>query len=105
MRWRRRWTGTRAPRHAAVLDGLGLAEHAGSRRANRRAAAALLAAGARVTEGMIEVAADELSVVLEEAGARTGILRVTERSYLPGRPVRISVRRRGLRHRRHGIET
>ena len=47
---------------------------------------------------MIEVAADELSVVLEEAGARTGILRVTERSYLPGRPVRISVRRRGHRY-------
>jgi hypothetical protein len=34
------------------------------------AAAALLAAGARVTEGMIEVAADDVSLLLEEALAR-----------------------------------
>lgn len=61
-------------------------------------AAALLAAGARVTEGQIEAAADELSVQLEEAGARTGILRVTKLAYLPGRPVRISVRQRGHRY-------
>jgi hypothetical protein len=47
---------------------------------------------------MIETAADELSVVLEESGARTGIVRVTELSYTPGRPVRISVRRRGHRY-------
>jgi ankyrin repeat protein len=62
------------------------------------AAAALVAAGARVTEGMIEVAADALSVVLAEAGARTGTLRVTDLSYVPGRPVRISIRRRGHRY-------
>lgn len=61
-------------------------------------AAALLAAGARVTEGQIAAAADELSVQLEEAGARTGILRVTKLAYLPGRPVRISVRQRGHRY-------
>jgi ankyrin repeat protein len=61
-------------------------------------AAALVAAGARVTEGMIEVAADELSVQLEEASARTGLVRVTELSYMAGRPVRISVRRRGRRY-------
>lgn len=62
------------------------------------AAAALLAAGGRVTDGMIEVAADELSVQLEEAGTRNGILRVTDLYYMPGRPVRISVRRRGHRY-------
>jgi ankyrin repeat protein len=62
------------------------------------AAAALVAAGARVTEGMIEIAAEELSISLEEAGALTGVLRVTELSYMPGRPVRISVRRRGHRY-------
>lgn len=63
-----------------------------------RAAAALTASEARVTEGMIEIAADELSVVLEEVGARTGVVRVTELSYMPGRPVRVSVRRRGHRY-------
>jgi ankyrin repeat protein len=62
------------------------------------AAAALLGAGARVTEGQIEAATDELSVQLEEAGARTGILRVTKLQYLSGRPVRISVRRRKHRY-------
>ena len=58
----------------------------------------LLAAGARVTEGMIEVAADELSAELEEAAARTGVLRVTSLSYMPGRPVRVRIRRREHRH-------
>jgi ankyrin repeat protein len=62
------------------------------------AAVALLAGGGRVTEGMIEVAADELSVQLEEAGTRNGILHVTELSYMAGRPVRVSVRRRGHRY-------
>jgi ankyrin repeat protein len=62
------------------------------------AAAELLDAGARVSEGMIDVAADELSVQLEEAAARTGLLRVTGLSYMPGQPVRISVRRRGPRY-------
>jgi hypothetical protein len=62
------------------------------------AAAALLAAGARVTEGMIEVAADDVAALLEEATERTGIVRETELSYLPGRPVRISLRRRGIRY-------
>jgi ribosomal protein L12E/L44/L45/RPP1/RPP2 len=63
-----------------------------------QAATALLAAGARVTEGMIDVAADELAVELEEAGARSGILRVTDLNYIPRRPVRISVRRRANRY-------
>lgn len=80
------WGSRRMPGAAERLDGY------------LAAAVALLEAGARVTEGMIETAADELSVVLEEAGARTGILRVTELSYTPGRPVRISVRRRGHRY-------
>jgi ankyrin repeat protein len=80
------WGSRRMPGAAERLDGY------------LAAAVALLAAGARVTEGMIETAADELSVVLEEAGARTGILRVTELSYMPGRPVRVSVRRRGHRY-------
>ncbi|MEA2250022.1 MAG: hypothetical protein QOG70_264 [Solirubrobacteraceae bacterium] len=62
------------------------------------AAAALLGAGARVTEGMIEGAADEVAVLLEEAGERAGVLRATGLSYLPGRPIRISVRRRGTRY-------
>jgi ankyrin repeat protein len=62
------------------------------------AARALLAAGAHVTEGMVEVAADELSAELEEAAARTGVLRVTSLSYMPGRPVRIRIRRREHRY-------
>jgi ankyrin repeat protein len=62
------------------------------------AARALLAAGARVTEGMVETAADELSAELEHAAARTGILRVTSLSYMPGRPVRIRIRRREHRY-------
>ncbi len=62
------------------------------------AASALIAAGARVTEGMINNAADELSVQLHEAGERGGTLRVTALSYIPGRPVRISVRHREHRY-------
>lgn len=62
------------------------------------AAAALLAAGARVAEGMIRVAADELAVVLEDAAARSGIVRETGLSYGPGHPIRVSVRRRGVRY-------
>jgi ankyrin repeat protein len=62
------------------------------------ATAALLAAGARVTEGMIEVAADEVAVLLEETAERDGVVRDTGRSYLPGRPIRVSVRRRGIRY-------
>ena len=61
-------------------------------------ACALLEAGARVSEGMIDVAADELSVQLQEAGERSGILRVTSLSYTPGHPVRIRVRRREHRY-------
>jgi ribosomal protein L12E/L44/L45/RPP1/RPP2 len=63
-----------------------------------KAARALLAAGARVTEGMIDVAADELAVELEEAGARSGILRVTDLHYTPRQPARISIRRRANRY-------
>ncbi len=62
------------------------------------AASALVAAGGRVSDGMIEIAADELSVQLEEAAARTGVLRVTDMAYMPGRPVRVSVRKRGHRY-------
>jgi ankyrin repeat protein len=62
------------------------------------AATALLEAGARVGEGMLEVAADELVVLLEEAAARSGIVRETGLSYAPGRPIRVSVRRRGVRY-------
>ncbi len=63
-----------------------------------RAATALIGAGARVTAGMIEVAADELSVLLEETAARTGLVHITNLSYSPGRPVRIRVRRRAHRY-------
>jgi hypothetical protein len=62
------------------------------------AAAALLEAGARVGEGMLHVAADELSVLLEEAASRSGVVRETGLSYAPGKPVRVSVRRRGVRY-------
>jgi hypothetical protein len=62
------------------------------------AAAALLEAGARVGEGMSHVAADELAVLLEEAASRSGIVRETGLSYAPGRPIRVSVRRRGVRY-------
>ena len=65
-RWRGpRWARGRCPGAAERLDGyLG-------------AAAALLAAGARVGEGMAEAAADEVAVLLEEAAERTGIVRDT----------------------------
>jgi hypothetical protein len=62
------------------------------------AARALIAAGARVTEWMVEVAADELCAVLEDAAAWAGILRVTSLSYVPGRPARIRIRRREHRY-------
>jgi hypothetical protein len=62
------------------------------------AAAALIAAGARVADGMAEVAADEVAVLLEEAAARTGVVRSTSLEYVPGRPIRVSVRRRGIRY-------
>ena len=82
------WTawGSRAlPGAAARLDGF-----AG-------AAAALLAAGARVGEGMAEAAADELAVVLKQAAERDGIVRHTDLAYAPARPVRVALRRRGGR--------
>ena len=62
------------------------------------AAEALLAAGARVAEGMAEAAADEVAVLLEEAAARSGIVRDTGLTYTPGRPILVSVRRRGIRY-------
>jgi ankyrin repeat protein len=61
-------------------------------------AVALTEAGAWVTEGMIDVAADELSVLLQAEAERTGILRVTALSYMPGRPVRIRIRHREHRY-------
>ena len=62
------------------------------------AAAALLEAGARVAEGMIDMAAGELAVLLEEAAERSGLVRYTGLSYAPGRPIRVSLRRRGVRY-------
>jgi ankyrin repeat protein len=62
------------------------------------AATALLEAGARVGEGMAEMAADELGVLLEEAAEHSGLVRETGLSYARGRPVRVSVRRRGIRY-------
>jgi hypothetical protein len=47
---------------------------------------------------MIDVAADELAVLLEEAAARSGLVRETGLTYAPGRPIRVSVRRRGVRY-------
>ena len=61
------------------------------------AASALLAAGALVSEGMVAVAADEVAVLLEEAADRTGVVHETGLAYVPGRPVRVRVRRRGHR--------
>ena len=61
------------------------------------AAAALLGAGARVGEGMAAVAADELGAALDEAAARTGLVRHTALAYAPARPVRVAVRARGGR--------
>ena len=58
---------------------------------------ALLAAGARVWQGMLEVAADEVAVRLEEAAERSGVVRSTGLAYAPLRPVGISVRRRERR--------
>jgi hypothetical protein len=60
------------------------------------AAAALLEASARVGEGMLHAAADELSVLLEETASRSGLVRETGLSYAPGNPIRVIVRRRGV---------
>ena len=43
--------------------------------------------------GWPTVAADELGIVLEEAAARTGLVRPTALAYAPARPVRVAVRR------------
>ncbi len=68
----------------------------------------LLSAGARVTPGMIETAADEVAVVLEEAsplsaaraawGERGEIELDTGLEYARDLPVRIHVRKRGIRY-------
>jgi hypothetical protein len=62
------------------------------------AATALLAAGASVTEAMIEIASDEVAVLLEEAAERNGLVREVDLTYVPGRPVYVRVRRRGRRY-------
>jgi hypothetical protein len=62
------------------------------------ATAALLAAGAHVSDGMPEVASDEVAVLLEEAAERHGLVRWTGMQYAPERPVRVRVRRRGHRY-------
>jgi ankyrin repeat protein len=61
------------------------------------AVSALLAAGARVWEGMLAGAADEVAVLLEEAAERTGVVRDTGLAYAPLHPVGVSVRRRDRR--------
>ena len=90
------------PGHAARVDRMGLAGAAGrgraGRRLPRRGGAALLDAGATVTEGMLEIAADEVAVLLEEAIARGGLLRDVGLEYVPGRPVRVRVRQREGRY-------
>ena len=68
----------------------------------------LVSAGARVTPGMIEKAADEVAVVLDEAsplsaaraawGERGEIELDTGREYALGKPVRVNVRKRGIRY-------
>jgi hypothetical protein len=72
------------------------------------AARLLVAAGARVDPVMIEMAADEVAVVLEEAsplsaaraalGGRGEIELDTGLEYARGRPVRVHVRKRGIRY-------
>jgi ankyrin repeat protein len=62
------------------------------------AAEALLAAGARVTEAMFDIASDEVAVLLEEAIARGGVLRDVGLTYVPGRAVHVRVRQRGTRY-------
>jgi ankyrin repeat protein len=62
------------------------------------AAAALLGAGASVTEAMLEISADEVAVLLEEAAERNGLVRDVGMTYVPGRPINVRVRRRGTRY-------
>ena len=62
------------------------------------AAEALLLAGATVTEGMLEIASDEVAVLLEEAAERSGLVREVGLTYVTGRPVYVRVRRRGTRY-------
>jgi ankyrin repeat protein len=62
------------------------------------AAAALLHAGARVTEAMLEIASNEVAVLLEEAAERNGLVRDTGMTYVPGRSIYVRVRRRGIRY-------
>jgi hypothetical protein len=72
------------------------------------AARLLVGAGARVTPGMIDVAADEVAVMLEEAsplsaaraswGERGEIVLDTELAYAAGHPIRVRVRKRGRRY-------
>ena len=79
------WASRGLPGAADRLDGyLGAAE-------------ALLAAGAHVSAGMLELAADDLAALLEAAAQRSGLVHHTGLEYAPGRPVRVRVRRRGDR--------
>ena len=84
----------RAPEQRARLDRLGLAgarpRAASGSRATSRRRGALLAAGASVGEGVAEVAADDVAVLLEEVEPRD------ERLYEVG-PVLVRVRCRGGR--------
>jgi ankyrin repeat protein len=61
------------------------------------AAEALVAAGAYVSAGMLELAADEVAARLEAASRHAGLVHDTGLEYAPGRPVRVRVRRRGTR--------
>jgi len=58
----------------------------------------LLAAGSYVTESMLEIAADEVAVLLEEAIERDGVVRRTGLYYVRDRPVGIRVRHRANRY-------
>jgi ribosomal protein L12E/L44/L45/RPP1/RPP2 len=80
------WGSRNLPGAAARIDGY------------LAAANALIAAGARVTEFMLETAAEQLAPVLDEAVQRAGVVRVTPLTYVPGRPVRVRVRHREHRY-------
>jgi ankyrin repeat protein len=62
------------------------------------AARHLMVAGARVTQGMVDKAADDLSVLLESWGERGEIELDSGLTYAPGQPVRVRVRKRVHRY-------
>ena len=89
--------GPRGPRAACPGAADRLEGHLG-------AAEALLAAGAHVDAGMLELAADDLAALLEAAARRSGLVHHPGLEYAPGRPVRVRVRRRGERGHRVDLD-